>query len=88
MTTEIRCQIESLSLDWFLWRSFTSPRKCVNRKLASALTTHNLSIVNVFSAAIDAAQSVICYSLLLLFPHVLQNLEEAERGFIETLLRF
>ena len=30
------------------------------KSMASALTTHNLSIVDVFSAAIDAAQSVIC----------------------------
>lgn len=36
----------------------TSPRKRMDRKLASALTTHNLSIVNVFGAPIESARPV------------------------------
>ena len=31
----------------------------MDRKLASALTTHNLSIVNVFSGSVETSESVI-----------------------------
>ena len=39
--------------DAILPRSFTSPREPMERKPASALTTHNLSIANVFNAALS-----------------------------------